>query len=83
MLNPRPINAGATKKNYARVLKSKTFQQFGLWIESPDVHSHPNTSGAQFEPDFHTLGHGSIGGEVSPTSFALNHKLMVPRWLTR
>jgi hypothetical protein len=65
MLNPRPFNLGATKKNYARVLKSKTFKDFGVWIESPDVHFGANTSGVNFELDFHSLGHGSIGGEVT------------------
>ncbi len=86
-LNPLLVNSGAVKKNYARVLKSKTFQEFGFWIEAPDVHFYPNASGVKFEMDFHQLGHGSIGGEVnSNTPFvAFNRKcrLTILRWVTR
>jgi tyrosinase len=63
-LNPMIINMGATKKNYARVLKSKTFQEFGFWIESPDFHADLS-HGIQTNSDFHTIGHFSVGGEVS------------------
>jgi hypothetical protein len=64
-LNPMVVNMGATKKNYARVLSSKTFSEFGVWIEAPDFHfDFTHGTGFEANSDFHSLGHGSIGGEV-------------------
>jgi hypothetical protein len=73
-LNPMTINMGATKKNYARVLRSQSFKEFGVWIEAPDFHfgmpsgDHNHSASGpmlDFGLDFHSVGHGSVGGEVN------------------
>ena len=64
-LNAMPINVGAVKKNYARLLNSTSFFEFGFFIEAPHFDFPQNISNFHIDQDFHTLGHGSIGGEVS------------------
>jgi hypothetical protein len=61
--NPGLANAAASKQVLDRILNSKNFGEFRQRIEVP---SFGSTNGFKIGPDFHSLGHGGVGGEVRP-----------------
>jgi hypothetical protein len=59
--NAALVNSAATKEVFDKILGSKNFGEFRKKIEMPAF----GTGVAKFGPnDFHSLGHGGVGGEV-------------------
>jgi hypothetical protein len=56
-------NSAASKQVFDKILSSKNFGEFRQHIEVP---SFGGTGAARTGPDFHSLGHGGVGGEVWP-----------------
>jgi hypothetical protein len=61
--NAALANSAASKQVLDKILGSKNFGEFRQHIEVP---SFGGAGAARIGPDFHSLGHGGVGGEVLP-----------------
>jgi hypothetical protein len=60
-INPALANSGASKEVFQKILGSKNFGELRQNVEVP---SFGGSGSVKFGADFHSLGHGGVGGEV-------------------